>query len=254
MKLLDNSNFSRLSATLSGVYQEARLICRLESYSCKMAGDDKKLFKQISSSGNVDDLELLSPISPGSFGQFGGQFSVSPTELPGEGAMTLHHTCSRKTLYYLKATLNAAFSPDYDFSQAKSSEFSREPSYEWVNRNINATLVSAMGDEYSSIAPSLWSALSNEINPAECTIYSYNPDMESDPFSEEGSLWSFAFFFYNKKMKRIVFFSCHALSLTAPLMESEDAEEMEGYYYNEYPMEDMEGFTSSEAETSTIWT
>jgi hypothetical protein len=207
MKLLDNPQFSRLGAALSGAHMDARLLCRLESYSCKMAGDDKKLFKQISSSGNVDDLELLSPISPGSLGP---QYSGSPSD-GTEGAMTLHHTCSRKTLYYLKATLNAAFFPDYDFGQAKSSEFSREPSYEWVSRNINAILHSAIGEEYLSVAPSLWASLGNEINPAECTIYSYNPDMESDPFSEEGSLWSFAFFFYNKKMKRIVFFSCHAV-------------------------------------------
>jgi hypothetical protein len=25
------------------------------------------------------------------------------------------HTCSKKTLFYLKATLNAVFLPDYDF-------------------------------------------------------------------------------------------------------------------------------------------
>ena len=40
---------------------------------------------------------------------------------------------------------------------------------------------------------------------------SYNPDLESDPFAEEGTLWSFNYFFYNKKLKRILFFSCHAL-------------------------------------------
>jgi len=37
-------------------------------------------------------------------------------------------TISRKTLFYLIATLNAAFHPDYDFSDAKSHEFSKEPS------------------------------------------------------------------------------------------------------------------------------
>lgn len=41
--------------------------------------------------------------------------------------------------------------------------------------------------------------------------YSYNPDLDSDPYGEEGSLWSFNFFFYNKKLKRILFFSCHGL-------------------------------------------
>ena len=39
---------------------------------------------------------------------------------------------------------------------------------------------------------------------------SYNPDLDSDPYGEEGSLWSFNYFFYNKKMKRILFFTCRA--------------------------------------------
>lgn len=43
------------------------------------------------------------------------------------------------------------------------------------------------------------------------TQYSYNPDLDSDPYGEEGSLWSFNYFFYNKKMKRILFFTCRAI-------------------------------------------
>jgi hypothetical protein len=46
----------------------------------------------------------------------------------------------------------------------------------------------------------------------DCDIYSYNPDLTSDPFGEDGSLWSFNYFFYDKKMKRIVPFTCRALS------------------------------------------
>ena len=44
-------------------------------------------------------------------------------------------------------------------------------------------------------------------------MYSYNPDLDSDPYGDEGCLWSFNFFFYNIKMKRILFFSCKAQSL-----------------------------------------
>lgn len=51
-----------------------------------------------------------------------------------------------------------------------------------------------------------------EINLKDCDIYSYNPDLMSDPFGEDGSLWSFNYFFYNNKMKRIVLFTCRALS------------------------------------------
>jgi len=47
---------------------------------------------------------------------------------PGSEAGVLCDTISTKTLFYLISTLNASFYPDYDFSNAKSSEFSREPS------------------------------------------------------------------------------------------------------------------------------
>jgi len=47
---------------------------------------------------------------------------------PGSEASVLCDTISTKTLFYLISTLNASFYPDYDFSNAKSSEFSREPS------------------------------------------------------------------------------------------------------------------------------
>ena len=40
---------------------------------------------------------------------------------------------------------------------------------------------------------------------------SYNPDLDSDPYGEEGTLWSFNYFFYNKKLKRILFFTCRAI-------------------------------------------
>lgn len=46
----------------------------------------------------------------------------------GDEEGPLCDTISRKTLFYLIATLNATFQPDYDFSDAKSHEFSKEPS------------------------------------------------------------------------------------------------------------------------------
>lgn len=45
-------------------------------------------------------------------------------------------------------------------------------------------------------------------------IISYNPDFNSDPYGEEGILWSFNYFFYNKKLKRIVFFTSRSFTNT----------------------------------------
>ena len=58
------------------------------------------------------------------------QTGVSPvtSSIIGDEDGTLCDTISNKTLFYLVATLNAAFSPDYDFLDARSHEFSKEPS------------------------------------------------------------------------------------------------------------------------------
>ena len=57
----------------------------------------------------------------------------------------------------------------------------------------------------STFSDDLWSAVDEVISMYECDIYSYNPD-ESDPFGEDGYIWSFNYFFYNKKLKRILYF------------------------------------------------
>lgn len=216
MKILDNPQFTRLSGVVSGVHGHVRLSAQLESYSCKMAGADKRLFKQISHEGDVNDLEILS--SPCSFEA--GSLGRSPAALPS--------ACSRKTLYYLKATLNAAYNPDYDFSNARSEEFRREPALPLVMHSVNSSLFSALGESYSGLSPTLWQAITAEIacdNDADCEIYSYCPDTDSDPFAEDGTLWSFNFFFFNKRLRRIVFFACRATSLFSDAGSHMDGED-----------------------------
>ncbi|XP_038248780.1 repressor of RNA polymerase III transcription MAF1 homolog isoform X2 [Dermochelys coriacea] len=139
----------------------------------------------------------------------------------GDEEGPLSDKCSRKTLFYLIATLNESFRPDYDFSAAKSHEFSREPSLNWVVNAVNCSLFSAVREDFKALKPHLWDAVDEEICLSECDIYSYNPDLDSDPFGEEGSLWSFNYFFYNKRLKRIVFFTCRSISgSTYPRSES----------------------------------
>ena len=105
---------------------------------------------------------------------------------------------------------------------------------------VNCSLFSAVREDFKALKPQLWNAVDEEICLAECDIYrwagipaggswvcvahgvshqshptlpSYNPDLDSDPFVEDGSLWSFNYFFYNKRLKRIVFFSCRSIRL-----------------------------------------
>lgn len=44
---------------------------------------------------------------------------------------------------------------------------------------------------------------------------------------EKGSLWSFNFFFYNKKLKKIAYFSCRAISKS---VAQEDSRQSSGRY------------------------
>lgn len=57
-------------------------------------------------------------------------FRLSQSLDDGEGPLS--DKCSRKTLFYLIATLNESFRPDYDFSRTKGHDFSKEPSVNWV--------------------------------------------------------------------------------------------------------------------------
>ncbi|XDV18081.1 hypothetical protein PO909_023852 [Leuciscus waleckii] len=237
MKLLENSLFEALSSQLCVETGDAHILGRIESYSCKMAGDDKHMFKQFCQEGEPHILEALSPPQSSS--------APSPNLLgkSGEdGENPLSDKCCRKTLFYLITTLNESFRPDYDFSAARAHEFSREPSANWVADSVNSSLYSAVGEQFNSLGPELWNAIDQEINLQSCDIYrcvrcltnifkplnvfctsilrshccfvcSYNPDLDSDPFGEEGSLWSFNYLFYNKKLKRIVFFTCRSVSV-----------------------------------------
>ncbi|XP_033754128.1 repressor of RNA polymerase III transcription MAF1 homolog [Pecten maximus] len=215
MKLLENSLFEQINSNLSIQLETSKIEGRLESYSCKMAGNDKRLYnKMLTAEGGVSpmDLQALSPPQSTLSHSPSKQYSRSQGS-DGEGYLC--DTISTKTLFYLISTLNASFNPDYDFSDAKSGEFSKEPSIQWVLGTINTQMHAAAGDRFDPLTQKMWSAVDAEIGLQECDIYSYNPDLSSDPYGEEGCIWSFNYFFYNKKLKRIVFFTCRSSSVSA---------------------------------------
>lgn len=119
MKLLENAKFEAINNALSIKTGDSAILGRIESYSCKMAGTDKALYKRFTgeTSGiGPHDLQALSPPQ--------GLTDMSPHNMSrgsnsGDEGSILCDTISRKSLFYLIATLNAAFEPDYDFSDAK---------------------------------------------------------------------------------------------------------------------------------------
>lgn len=214
MKLLENSNLEALNQALSFECDGCRIDGRVESYSCKMARGDKKLFKTIKEGGSsANTLQALSP--PQSVQSLSPNRAISRSygNSMSEEEGYLCDTISTKTLFHLISTLNVSFQPDYDFSNAKSEEFSKEPSVQWVINTVDTQLLAASPDKYGAIKSNLWSMLDEEIALSDCEVYSYNPDLASDPYGEEGCIWSFNYFFYNKNAKRIVFFSCRAANM-----------------------------------------
>lgn len=230
MKFLENPQLEAISKSLSTESADCKIDGRLESYSCKMVTNDKRLFRMLSTDSGLspNDLQALSPpqtvlgCSPGRHfgkGQNDGEEEV------------LCDTISTKTLFYLISTLNASFYPDYDFSLAKSEEFSCEPSIQWVMNAVDCQLLTVIGDTYNSFKAQLWSSIDEEICLKDCDIYSYNPDLTSDPYGE--SIWSFNYFFYNKKLKRIVFFTCSASSALATGYLDSGSDDERGYLWND---------------------
>ncbi len=70
--------------------------------------------------------------------------------------------------------------------------------------------------------------------------------MVSDPCAEDGCLWFFNFFIYNKKMKRIVFISCRCTSKSVDSSYDDD-EEM-----NDDTVEDDHGYYSNRNEKRSV--
>lgn len=196
--------------------------------------NEKRLYKQLNRDLESDPNKQLEALSPP---ESSSVYSCSPSKLYSrsltseEGDKELHlcDTISRKTLFYLIATLNASFGPDYDFSKAKAEEFSREANHNWVINAIDANFLSSPAHQsYSVLKCQLWQAIDTAIQMAECEIFSYNPDSSSDPYSEEDCLWSFNYFFYNKKLKRVLFFTCRSTSNhTFSIDEHNDIYDME---------------------------
>ncbi len=142
----------------------------MESYSCKNAGNYKKLYKQqLSHQEGGLGLQALSPSQTFLGSPLPTCMAGSPTSPPQPGELC--DAVSSKTLFFLRSTLTEAFQPDYDFTNAKSEEFSREPSVKWVMEAVRSNLFAAAGETFVNFEPKLWATIDEEIKLSECDIY-----------------------------------------------------------------------------------
>ncbi|CAG5096030.1 Oidioi.mRNA.OKI2018_I69.XSR.g14447.t1.cds [Oikopleura dioica] len=231
MKFLENHNFDTLSSILS-VFEEdcldgSRIDARLESYSCKLTSEDKKQFGRSIHKKGVDPQELTA-LSPPCTGAVTPPSRVRTWSQSSNDGVQMVGATSRKTLWYLKSTLNHSYGLDYDFSTTEADDFAVEPNFFWVKNFIDSTLTAALSSKFNShVRQQLWASIEAEIVPQECEIYSYNPDSSPE---EEPTIWSFQFFFFNKRLKRIVFFSARSVAAAFCVID-DNASDDESYEY-----------------------
>eukprot|EP01029_Cantina_marsupialis_P028394 TRINITY_DN776103_c0_g1_i1.p1 TRINITY_DN776103_c0_g1~~TRINITY_DN776103_c0_g1_i1.p1 ORF type:complete len:196 (+),score=12.49 TRINITY_DN776103_c0_g1_i1:77-664(+) len=181
MKFLENPKLAKLSEFLSENWKrDTELSCRIEHYSCKRAGADKKVSKILET-------------------KFRDTLSSSPANV---ASWDWTSKDTMKTFIDLILSLNALF-PDYDFSGAKADDFNIEQDIGAVMSSVNTRLEFAG----TSFLRELWPSIDDVIDLKNCQTYQYVPK-EDDPFMD--AIWSFHYFFVNKDLKSIVFFTCMA--------------------------------------------
>jgi hypothetical protein len=156
---------------------------KIEVYSTKKAGDDKKTSKIIES-------KLSDNISSSS--------TKTGPDLNTKGV--------QKLLVELIQTLNASYI-DHDFSELQAASFSVLPVNDAI-QNINAQL----GD-VSWQSPSYLNRLWREIDEcigtlSGCEVYKLSDDVIMD--IDDGIVWCLNYFFCNKELKRVCYFTCTA--------------------------------------------
>nr|AKF43416.1 transcription regulator [Monsonia emarginata] len=192
MKFLEYTPLDSLNDFLGHVnFGERTIKGCLEAYSCKHTGTDKKLSLSL-------EHEILDYL---------GKSSDTDSSSPAEYLLS---RSSRKTLIYLVLTLYHMY-PDYDFSLVRAHQFFTEESWDSFKQIFDTYMFEASKEWVetnggNSLIEALYKTLDEVVKLSECEIYSYNPDSDVDPFLERGSIWSFNFFFYNRKLKRVVSF------------------------------------------------
>lgn len=183
---------------------------RVEAYSCKRVAADTKLCNSL-------ETKIMNKSS-------GGQ-SISPFG-------PLLQKNNRNTLIDLICALNLAF-PDYDFSDLIYGDYfvKEQDAYDSIDKTLLANI-----SNYEQIKDFIHDAVDQEIALDECDTYSFNPDPDNNPFMEEGHLWSFNYFFYNRSLKKILLFAVYAYWKENRIEEEIDDEK--SYDYNIFNVRD----------------
>jgi len=195
------------------------LNCKLDAFLCKRVGTDKKLYSELENYYN--SYMTKNPQTAFANTAFGPLFVKK----------------NREILIELVSVLNAMFD-DYDFRGVGPERFVREESYMEAMNKIDSILISYLPNYERDIKNNFWTTLDQEIILRDCVVFSYVPDGDCNPFSDKGYVWSYNFFFYNKKtMNRVVVFTLSAKwkqsYIDYHMIDSDDEGYGKGYESNE---------------------
>jgi len=228
MKYLENEKLTELTAELSEatIGQGARRVIngRIEAYTMKRAGNDKKFAHALGqkyvaeieeiqqemaetverrkrSASTTSVLEATAKrIKPNRQRSQSFDYTlecINPNTTLGD----FSELATRRLMTDLILTLNHSF-PDYDFANVKPNQFEKL-NIETVRKRIYERLSElASFKAQKDWLVKLWMAVNDVIDLRECDVFSFEEDIE------ENSLWSFHYFFVNKPLRRIVFFTC----------------------------------------------
>jgi hypothetical protein len=237
MKLIDSEYLENVELYVKNHVREFEIDFRLESYSCKMVGIDKKEWaRNVKNGTGANDLQPLSPpeesyfsqLTSAPFGNFNSGRLRHSSEVSHSGGSDNDNiednysivvgTVSRKTLFNLTSVLNLSYN-DYDFSQTKSDRFFMSSISECM-KNVQNKFATALPN-FVDIKDQFWKVIDDEIKIEECILFSYMANFADDPYTEN-CIWSFNYFFWNRHLKRILFLSCRALRPESLDLSSEE--------------------------------
>lgn len=221
MKYLEHMGLESVSNLLSAAEFSGGLLLhgRVEIYSTKKTGDDKKHSKLLESKLASNDqhpdhvFRIPSVLPPP---------QTSPEVTTGKSTPESEAKKTRKLLVDLIQTLNAA-QLDHDFSELSPDSFAVVPLQDAMNA-INAFLAE-MTVQRPLFMSQLWKeinhALSEQLN--QCEVYVLTDSTYLDDL-EDGILSSFHYFFCHKELRRMCYFTCHTTSKFREISNNYDSE------------------------------
>ncbi|KAL7067136.1 hypothetical protein ACR3K2_24520 [Cryptosporidium serpentis] len=188
MRFLEHSGLNKLTVLLSNLDAGDRILNgKLELFTCSEKDQDENDL-----SARIDREVCISPV----------WLSRSPIG-------PIQRQDVRQLLVNLISTMNQCF-PDYDFSSLTPDNLHKERNFADVYSNINYHISNIVERVYPNFLQDLWDNIRDAVNINNVSVYSYRitGDDESNPFSDEGCLFAFDYFFYDDMMQRILFFAC----------------------------------------------